>query len=100
MDNKELNEIKQMLTKIDLAITGDPIRGVTGVRQHIEKLESRIDQHTKDDHVSFLHIGDRQTSIESQIDQAKNRIAGAMFVFGGFITFAVFIINLYFKAYK
>lgn len=74
------------VTAIDLSITGDPLRGVSGIKQHIEGLQDDFHDHKKNDEQEF-----------GRLNKIKHWIAGGFFVASGVVSTVVVLANLYIK---
>lgn len=90
---EKLSRIDAKVTAIDLSITGDPSRGVDGMKQHVEKLKIDFHQHTISDHETFSDISGKMKSF-------RGWIAGATFVVLSGSSIIAFLITSYIKTNK
>lgn len=94
---QKLDALDGKVTAIDLSITGDPRRGVVGVKQHIEHIQQNFHDHSNDDKIQFAGIRNEQVVTNKKFDNVKSWIAGASFVAATLTSVVVLIVNVWVK---
>lgn len=79
---EKLEKMDAKVTSIDLSITGDPLRGMLGMKQHVETLKTDFHDHVRTDADQF-----------KKMDGVRSWIAGAVFVAAGVVSVVVFVVN-------
>lgn len=85
----KLDAMDSKLSRVDLSITGDPERGVLGMKQHVQKLQVDFHDHTISDAQQFV-----------KLEKIKGWLAGALFVATAAVSGVVIFVNVYIKTVK
>ena len=88
MSPEQYNEFRRKLDRIDVALQGDPVNGVLGIKQHIETLRTDFEEHTANDHKQF-------NGLNEKVNKAAWMFAGISLTVSSIIVVAGLIINYY-----
>ena len=71
---EKIEHIFRKVNDIDISIKGDESRGLLGIKQHIQHINKKYDDHVREDEDAFKLIKSAQEEIEEKINTRQDTI--------------------------